>query len=75
MTVDQAISDITTLPPLDQLRNVQAIWDRLPGELGTQLTPDQHWELDRRCEEYQRNPESALTEDEFREQVRLARLR
>lgn len=34
MNVDQAISDVSALPPMDQLRVVQAIWDRLPAEIG-----------------------------------------
>ncbi len=75
MTVDQAISDISRLPPLDQLRIVQAIWDKLPESVGTELSSRQRQELDRRWEEYKLDPSSALTEDEFREQMRVARRR
>ncbi len=75
MTVDQVMRNISALPPLDQLRIVQAIWDRLPDELGTELSVEQRQELDRRWEEYQRDPSSALTEVEFREQMRILRRR
>ena len=73
MTVDKVISEISSLPPVEQLQIVQAIWDRLPRDVGTALTPAQQQELDRRWDEYKADPSSALTEDEFREQVRLAR--
>jgi hypothetical protein len=33
MTFEQAINDISALPLNDQLRNVQAIWDRLADGL------------------------------------------
>lgn len=75
MTVDQVIRDLSTLPPLDQMRIVQAIWDKLPEALGTELTSAQREELNRRWDEYKLDPSSALTEDEFREQVRLVRRR
>ncbi|MEX0867103.1 MAG: addiction module protein [Pirellulales bacterium] len=73
MTVEQAISDISALPPEDQLRVVQAIWDRLPTQLGTELTPAQRQELDRRWASYQQNLVAALSEEEFRSQARAAR--
>ncbi len=73
MTVDQAISDISSLSPSDQLRVVQAIWDRLPADIGIELSPSHQQELNRRWEEYKRDPSSALSESEFREQMRLAR--
>ncbi len=48
MTVEQAINDISAMPPSDQLRVVQAIWDRLPDGVGTELSDLQRAELDRR---------------------------
>ncbi len=73
MTVEQAIKDISALPPNDQLRVVQAIWDRLPEGVGTELTESQRAELDRRWEEYKADPSTALSEEEFRERIRVAR--
>lgn len=73
MTVEQAISDIASLPLEDQLRVVQAIWDRMPQDAGTTLTDQQRAELDRRLSNYRANPDSALTESQLREQIRDAR--
>ncbi|CAD73905.1 hypothetical protein RB4642 [Rhodopirellula baltica SH 1] len=75
MTVEQAISEISALPPNDQLRIVQAIWDRLPDGVGTDLTESQRAELDRRWAEYKADPTTALSEEEFRERIRIARSR
>ena len=73
MTLEQVINDIFALPPSDQLRVVQAIWDRLPKDVGTELSETQQAELDRRWAEYKADPSIALTEDEFRERIRIAR--
>ena len=73
MTVEQVINHISALPPSDQLRVVQAIWDRLPKDVGTELSAAQQAELYRRWAEYKADPSSALTEDEFRERIRIAR--
>lgn len=73
MTVEQAISDIASLPLDDQLRVVQAIWDRMPQDAGTSLTDQERAELDRRLANYHANPDSALTESQLRKQIRDAR--
>ena len=73
MTVEQAISDIASLPLDDQLRVVQAIWDRMPQDAGTSLTDQQRAELDRRLAGYRASPDSALTESQLRKQIRDAR--
>ncbi len=73
MTVEQAISDIASLPLEEQLLVVQAIWDRMPQDAGTSLTDQQRAELDRRLASYQANPDSALTESQLRKQIRDSR--
>ena len=73
MTVEQAISDIISLPIEDQLRIVQTVWDRMPVEAGTALSHSQRAELDRRLAAYRENPKTSLTEDQLREQLRNAR--
>lgn len=73
MTVEQAISDISSLPLEDQLTVVQAVWDRMPRDAGTSLTDDQRAELERRLAGYRANPDSALTESQLRKQIRDAR--
>lgn len=73
MTLEQVITEIAALSPSDQLRLVQEIWDRLPKDVGIELTPGQQAELDRRWAEYKHDPSTALTEKEFRERVKMAR--
>jgi len=73
MTLEQAISDIASLPVEDQIRVVQTIWDRLPQHAGTTLTDNQRAELDRRLANYRENPDSALTESQLRQQIRDVR--
>ncbi|MCY2982997.1 MAG: addiction module protein [Planctomycetota bacterium] len=73
MTVEQVINDISALPPSDQIRVVQAIWDRLPKYVGTELSAAKQAELDRRWAEYKADPSTALTEAEFKERIRIAR--
>lgn len=73
MTVEQAINDISALPPSDQLRIVLAILDRLADGVGTELSDLQRAELDRRWAEYKADPSTALSEEEFRERIRVAR--
>lgn len=73
MTVEQAVNDISALPPGDQLRIVQAIWGRLADGVGTELSDSQRAELDRRWSEYKADPSTALSEEEFRERIRVAR--
>ena len=73
MTLEEVINDIAALSPSDQLRVVQAIWDGLSKDIGTELSSSQQAELDRRWAEYKSDPSTALTEDEFRERIRIAR--
>ncbi len=73
MTIKQVLSDISALPPSDQLRVVQEIWDRLPKEVGTELSSAQQAELGSRWADYKADPSTALTEDEFRKRIRNAR--
>jgi putative addiction module component (TIGR02574 family) len=72
MSVEEVINFISSLPISEQLRVVQAILDRLPREVGTELTSEQKVELDRRWAEYKANPNRCFTEDEFRDRIRIA---
>ena len=73
MTIEQVLNGISALPPSDQLRVVQAVWDRQPEGVGTELSAAKQAELDRRWAGYKTDPSTALTEDEFRERIRIAR--
>ncbi|MFO0869646.1 MAG: addiction module protein [Pirellulales bacterium] len=75
VTIEQVLNDIAALSPGDQLRVVQAIGDRLPEGVGTELSAAQRAEFDRRWADYNADPSAALTEDEFRGRIRIARRR
>jgi hypothetical protein len=52
MNVDQAISDLSTLPVGDRLRVVHAIWDTLPDDVDLSPSVEQQAEIDRVAPEY-----------------------
>jgi putative addiction module component (TIGR02574 family) len=62
MTLEQVLNEISSLTPSEQLKIAQVIWDKLPNDLGTDLSAAQQAELDRRWDEYKRDPSAALTE-------------
>lgn len=70
MTVEQMISEMASLSPREKLLVVQAVWDALPWDVGTELTSHQEAELERRWGSYKADPSTALTEDEFRQNVK-----
>jgi putative addiction module component (TIGR02574 family) len=73
MTLEQVLNDISSLTPSEQLKIAQVIWDKLPNELGTDLSAAQKAELDRRWADYEKDPSTALTEEEFKDRMRVAR--
>lgn len=70
MTVEQAISDISSLPVDDQLKVVQAIWDRLPESSTLALSDAARSELIRRVASYSADPTSLMTEAQLRARMR-----
>jgi putative addiction module component (TIGR02574 family) len=70
MTVEQAISDISSLPVDDQLKVVQAIWDRLPESSTLPLSDAARSELVRRVANYTADPTSLMTEAQLRARMR-----
>ncbi len=73
MTVEQAINDISALPPSDRIRIAQAIWNGLGDHVCSAPESPVKAELDRRWAKYKADPSSALTEEEFRRQIQDAR--
>ena len=73
MTLEQVLHEISSLTPSEQLKIAQVIWDRLPDDFGTDLSAAQQAELDRRWTEYKKDPSRALTLEEFKESMRVAR--
>ena len=70
MTVEQAISDISSLPVDDQLKVVQAIWDRLPESSMLPLSDAARSELVRRVASYTADATSLMTEAQLRARMR-----
>ncbi|QDV12827.1 Putative addiction module component [Rosistilla oblonga] len=69
MNVEQAISDLSTLPIVDRLRVVHAIWDTLPDDVDLSTTPEQQAELDRRLAAHRADPTTAISHDELMRRV------
>ncbi|WP_417736867.1 addiction module protein [Rosistilla oblonga] len=69
MNVEQAISDLSTLPIGDRLRVVHAIWDMLPDDVDLSTTPEQQAELDRRLAAHRTDPTTAISHDELMRRV------
>lgn len=70
MTVEQAIADISALPLDDQLKVVQAIWDRLPESSVPALSNAARAELARRVSSYTADPSTLMTETQLRARMR-----
>ena len=66
MTYEQILTGIDALSPFDQIRIVNAIWDKLPDDVGGILPNDESAILNERWQRYLDNPSSAMTEEEFR---------
>jgi putative addiction module component (TIGR02574 family) len=73
MTVEQAIADLSSLSPPERIRVVQAVWNDLAEHVGLSPSPAIKAELDRRWTEYESDPKSALTEEQFRTRIDAAR--
>lgn len=73
MTVEQAISVISALPVEEQLRVVQAIWDRLPESATLTPSDDARRELERRVAKYTTDPSTLMTEEQLRDRMRASK--
>jgi len=69
MNVDQAISNLSTLPIDVRLRVVHAIWDTLPDDVDVPTTSEQQAELDRRLAAHRADPSSAISHDELMRRI------
>ena len=70
MSVEQVIADISALPLEDQLKVVQAIWDRLPDSSSLEIGDAARHELDRRVARYHGDPTTLMTEAQLRARMR-----
>ncbi len=64
------LSDVLELPVADRLKLVEAIWDSIAqAPQALDLTEAQRIELDRRLDEYERNPDAGSPWPEVRERI------
>lgn len=64
------LSDVLELPIAQRLRLVEAIWDSIAAAPeGLDLTDAQRAELDRRLEEYEKNPDAGSPWPEVRARI------
>ena len=64
------ISDVLELPVTERLKLVEAIWDSIAeAPEALQLTEAQRTELDRRLDEYEKDPEAGSPWTEVRERI------
>jgi putative addiction module component (TIGR02574 family) len=67
----KTLSDLLALTEAERIQLVQDLWDSIPEESAAlPLSSDQRRELDRRWEEHQRDPASAIPWEEARSQLR-----
>lgn len=69
-SIEQVVADISALPLEDQLKVVQAIWDRLPDYSSLEIGDAARQELDRRVARYRDDPTTLMTEVQLRARIR-----
>ena len=73
MNVDQIISDLSTLPVVDRLRVIHAIWDTLPDDVDLSPSAEQQAEINRRLAAHDADPSTALSHDEMMRRIKKRR--
>jgi len=64
------LAEVLELPVEERLRLVEALWDSLAKESGAiPLTDAQRRELDRRLEDYRRDPDAGAPWQEVRQRI------
>jgi putative addiction module component (TIGR02574 family) len=65
------VSEILKLPVAERIRAVQEIWDSIADDSdNVPLTDEERAELDRRLEEYYRDPKAGAPWEEVRDRIR-----
>lgn len=65
MNLDQTITEISSLPVVERVRVVQAIWASLPDDADLGVSPEQQAELDRRVAAHDADPGSSISREEL----------
>jgi putative addiction module component (TIGR02574 family) len=71
---DTVLSAASSLPPADQLRLIDALWDRVPADAEAPFSQEWLDEIDRRLDELDRHPDRTVPWHVVRDAA-MARLR
>jgi putative addiction module component (TIGR02574 family) len=74
MTYENVLSAANQLPPADQLRLIEALWDRVPPDIDAPFSDEWLAEIDRRMDEFEKHPENSVAWSVVRDEA-MARLR
>ena len=71
---ESVLSAANQLPPADQLRLIDALWDHVPPDTDAPFSEEWLAEIDRRMDEFERHPEKTVPWSQVRDNA-TARLR
>jgi len=69
MSITETIAELAALPPSERLRVAEAIWDSLDNSAIPDPTEHRLRELERRLDEHDADPSTALTPEQVEERV------
>ena len=73
MSINQALSELTSLPVSDRLRVVESLWDSIESDAPVSLSPEQRAELNRRIAAHEANPNELLSWDQVLDRLRTSK--
>ncbi len=73
MNINQALSELTSLPVSDRLRVVESLWDSIESDAPVSLSPEQRAELNRRIAAHEANPNELLSWDQVLDRLRTSK--
>jgi putative addiction module component (TIGR02574 family) len=72
MDINEALSELTSLPVNDRLRVVESLWDSIESDTPVSLSPEQRDEINRRIEAHAASPGELLTWDQVLDRLRTS---
>jgi len=69
MSASEILEQIRRLPPEEQYEVAERVWEEF-GDFDDDLTPEQAAELERRAEEFRKNPQDSIPWEQVRDEVR-----
>ena len=72
MDINEALSELTSLPVTDRLRVVESLWDSIESDTPVSLSPQQREEINRRISAHKANPDKLLSWDQVLDRLRTS---